>query len=51
MLVGIIMWSAGVATKGLYGTVITPFPTINVLSVGFIFDSSLSDTKSFSVFD
>lgn len=37
------MWSAGVTTKGLYGTVITPFPTINVLSVGFIFDSSLDD--------
>lgn len=49
MLVRVVMWSAGAVPERLQGTVIMPFPTIDVLAVGFILDSSLSNTKSFSI--
>ena len=51
MLVRVVVRSAGMVTKGFYGTVITSFPAIDVLTVGFVFNSSLSNPKSLSVFD
>lgn len=51
MLIGMKMRSAGTIAKGVPGTIIAAFPTINILSVGFIFDSGFSDAKFLSVFD
>ena len=51
MLIRVVVRPAGAVAKGFYGTVITPFPAINILPVGFILNSSLSNPKSFSIFN
>lgn len=49
MLVGVVMGSARAVPQGVPGTVIAAFPAIDILPVGFVFDSSFCDTKFFSV--
>ena len=49
MLVGVVMGSAGAVAQGVPGTVIAAFPSVDILAVGFVFDSSFCDPKSFRV--
>lgn len=51
MLVGMMVWPSGVVTEGLDGAIVTSFPTVNILPVGFVFDGSFGDTIFFSIFD
>lgn len=51
MLVGMVMGTTGAVPKGVPGAIIAAFPTINILSVGFIFDSGFGNAKFLSVFD
>lgn len=51
MQVWVVMGAAGVITKEVYGKVIMPFLRINVLTVSFVFNSSLSALKAFNVSD
>lgn len=51
MLVGMMMRSAGTVTQGLPGAVITPFPAINILTIGLVFDGSLRHTVLVSIVD
>lgn len=45
MLVGMMMRSAGTVMQRLNRAIITTFPTVNVLAVGFILNSRLCNTK------
>lgn len=49
MLIRVVMRPAGVITERFHGTVVTPFPTVNILSVGFVLNRGLCDTEFFSV--
>ena len=49
MLVGVVMGSAGAVPQGVPGTVIAAFPAVDILPVGFVFDSSFGDPKSIRV--
>ena len=51
MLVRMVVWPAGESAQGLNGAVITPFPAVDVLPVGLVFNGSVSDTIFFSIFD
>lgn len=51
MLIGMAMGPAGEVAQGLDRAVIAPFPAVDVLSVGLIFDSSLGDAKLVSIFN
>ena len=51
MLVWVVERSPGPIPKGVPGTVIASFPAVDILSVGFIFDSGFGNAKFFSVFD
>lgn len=51
MLIGVGMGTSGEVTERVPGAVITAFPTVDVLPVGFIFDSGIGDTKFFSIFN
>lgn len=51
MLVGMVMRASGTVTERVPGAIIAAFPTINILSVGFKFESGFSDAKFVSVFD
>lgn len=44
MLVGMMMRPCGAVTQGVPGAIIAPHPAVDVLSVGFVFDSGLGDT-------
>ena len=45
------MGATGAIPKGVPGAVIAAFPTVDILSVGLIFDSRFGDTKTLSIFD
>lgn len=49
MLIGVVVRPPGAVTQGFNGAVIAAFPTIDVLSVGLVFDRSLSDAIFFSI--
>lgn len=49
MLIGMMVRAPGTITKRVYGTVITAFPAVDVLAVGFVFDSSLGNAIFLSV--
>ena len=51
MLVRMGMGTPGAVTQRVPGAVIAVFPAINILAVGFIFDSSFGNAKALSVFD
>lgn len=51
MLLGMMVRPPGTIPKGIPGAIIAAFPTINILSVGFILDSGFGDAKFVSVFD
>ena len=49
MLIWVVMRSSGTVPQRVPGTVIAAFPAVDILPVGFIFDSSFCDPKSLSV--
>ena len=49
MLVWVVMGSAGAVPQGAPGSAIAAFPAVDILPVGFVFDSSFCDTKFFGV--
>lgn len=49
MLVGMRMRLSGMVTKGLNRAIVASFPTVNVLTVGFVFHSSFGNTMFCSV--
>lgn len=49
VLIGVVMRSARALPEGVSGAVITSFPAVDILPIGFIFDGSFCDTKFFSV--
>ena len=51
MLVGMVVRPSGAFAEGLNRTVIAALPTVNILSVLFVFDGSFGDTKLFSIFN
>lgn len=51
MLVGMVMGPAGMILERFDGAVVTPFPAVDILPVGFIFHSSFGDPKFLSIFD
>lgn len=51
MLIGMRMGATGAIPKGVPGAVIAAFPTVDILSVGLIFDSRFGDTKFLSIID
>lgn len=51
MLIGMRMGASGAIPKGVPGAVIASFPTVDILSVGLIFDSSFGNAKTLSIFD
>lgn len=48
MLVGMMMGPSGAIPKGIPGAIIASKPPIDILPIGFIFDSSLGDAKLLS---
>ena len=51
VLVRMVVRSAGEVTEGINGAVKAPFPAVNILSVGFVFNGSICNTIFFSVFN
>ena len=51
MLVGMMVRSSGTIAQRVQGAIIPAFPTVNILSVGFIFNSSFGNAIFFSVTD
>ena len=51
MLIRMAERSSGAVTEGVPGAVIASFPTVDILSVGLIFDSRFGDTKFLSIID
>lgn len=51
MLIGMMEGTSGAVPKGVPGAIIAAFPTINILSVGFIFNSGFGNAKFLSVLD
>ena len=51
MLIRMRVRSSGAVAEGLYGTVKTAFPPVNILTVGFVLDSSFRYAIFFSVTD
>ena len=49
MLVRMMMGTPGAVAKGFQRAVIAAFPAVNILSIGFVLNSSLRDTMLFSV--
>ena len=50
MLIGVVMGSVRAVPQGVPRTVIAAFPAVDILSVGFVFDSSFC-TSNFSAAD
>ena len=51
VLVGVMMWPSGTIPEGFDRAIISPSPSVNILTVGFIFYGSFRDTMLFSVFN
>ena len=51
VLVGVMMWPSGTIPEGFNRAIISPSPSVNILTVGFIFYGSFRDTMLFSVFN
>ena len=51
MLVRVRMRTSGPISEGIPGAVITVFPAVNILTVGFIFNSRVRNPILFSVFN
>lgn len=51
MLVRMVQGASRPVPEGVPGAVITSFPPVDILSVGFIFDSGFGDAKFFSILD
>lgn len=51
VLVRVVMRSARVVTERLNGAIKAPFPAVDVLPVGFVFDGSFGNTIFLSIFN
>ena len=51
VLVWVVVGTSGTISKRVPRAVISAFPAVNILSVGFVFDSSFGDTIFFSIFN
>lgn len=51
MLVGVMVRPSGEFAQGINGAVKASFPAVDILAIGFIFNSSLGNAKLLSVAD